>query len=205
MSEIANITDYEARLVALLPGQFRGANWLSLVTALAGGSSTLQDQEDVTYSLWRQRSGLALAVGVQLDQWGELLGIPRQGWTDDSYRARILVWCQVLRSRGTPNELLRITSDASGENLDDVDYWETPPASWSIQYPGGLYASDPELAVDLAKYLALADPAGVGPDQVISLSATPFLFGSVGANGFSEEGGATRGLLSSDTATEAGV
>lgn len=209
MSVITRITDYEARLVALLPGQFQTqTNWLALISAIAGTGKKIQDQEDLVYSLWQQRSDLANAVGAQLAQWGELFGLPNQGWTDDSYRARILVWLQVLRSKGTPDELIRIAADMTGTLIPGpgITYWETPPASWSLQYAFDLYGTDPGLALDLARYLAKADPAGVGPDQVISMMGTGgFIFGTVGANGFSEAGGATRGLLSTDTATEAGV
>ena len=209
MSEIIHINSWETRLLALLPGQFQtGTNWGKLIAALAGPTSTMQAQEDLIYSLWQQRASLDAAEGAQLDQWGKLFGLLRQGWTDDSYRARIRVWLQVLRSKGTPNELIRITADVTGTTIPGpgVTLWETPPASWSIQYAYDLFGEDPELALDLARYLAKADPAGVGVGQVVSMNGTGgFIFGTVGANGFSEEGGDTNGLLCVDTAAEADV
>ena len=210
MSVITNITDYEARLVALLPGQFQTqTNWLSLIAAIAGTGKKIQEQEDLVYSLWQQRSSLANAVGAHLAQWGELFGLPNQGWTDASYRARILVWLQVLRSKGTPDELIRIAADMTGTTLPNaatIQYWETPPASWSIQYAVNLWQDDNGLALDLAKYLAKADPAGVGVGQIVGLQGNSgFIFGSDGAKGFSEEGGDTNGRFGVDTAAEAGV
>ena len=204
MSTISNISDYESRLTSLLLGQFRTqTNWLSLFAAVSGAGSALQDLEDTAFSLWQQRSDLSLAVGRQLDQWGGVVRLPREGWTDTQYRARILVWLQVLRSTGTPDELIRIASDLTSQAIADVTYWETPPASYSLQFAGAVYGSDPDLAIDAAKYLARADPSGVGIGQIISLPATPFLFGSVGANGFSDA--VTRGRFCVDVAAIAGV
>lgn len=210
MSVITQITDYESRLVTLLLGQFKtGTNWLSLWKALADTGNAFQLSEDVIYLLWQQRTSLDSAVGRQLDQWGAVLGLPREGWTDATYRARILVWLQVLRSKGTPDELIRIASDLTSSPLSGVMLWETPPACYSLQVaaPGSpLWVSDQELALDLARYLARADPAGVGIGQIIDLPAPAFTFGSAGGNGFS--GGAppvTRGLLCVDLANEAGV
>ena len=209
MSEITHITDYEARLVALLPGQFQtGTNWLSLFAAVAGTGKKIQVQEDVVFSLWQQRASLDSAVGAQLDQWGKLFGLLRQGWTDDSYRARLLVWLQVLRSKGTPDELIRITADATGTDIPgpSIVLWETPPCSWSIQYAYDLWTEDQGLAIDLAGYLAKADPAGVGVGQIVSLNGNGgFIFGDNPLNGFSEEGGDTNGKFGVDTSTEAGI
>ena len=206
MSEITQITDYEARLVALLPGQFKtGVNWLKLFATISQTGSVMQDQEDLIYLLWQQRTSLSSAVGLQLDQWGAVVGLTRQGWTDAGYRARILVWLQVLRSKGTPDELIRIVSDLTGQPIGDIVFWETPPASYSIQFPGGVYATDPDLATDAARYAAKADPAGVGIGQVIALTIPPFLFNPTGANGFSVQGGTTYGKLCVDVSTVAGV
>lgn len=203
MSEITHIVDYESRLFDLLPGQFKtGTNWITLFSVLTGTGSALQDNEDVLYSLWEQRSSLSSAVGWQLDQWGNLLGLSRAGWSDSGYRARIQVWLQVLRSKGTPEELINILQDLSGGT---VKYWELYPASYSMQFSGGIYVSDPDLALDSARYLAEADPAGVGIGQIISLSDTPFLFGTAGANGFSQAGGSTYGKFNTDVSVEAGV
>lgn len=203
MSVITQITDYESRLVNLLLGEFKTqTNWLSLWKALSDTGNALQLSEDTIYLLWQQRTSLSSAVGRQLAQWGAVVGLPQEGWTDAQYRSRILVWLQVLRSKGTPDELIRITQDLTSGT---VKYWEHYPASYSIQFTGGLYPTDPNLALDAARYVAKADPAGVGIGQVIALSSTPFLFGVVGANGFSEAGGATYGLLNTDVATESGV
>ena len=115
MSTITNITDYKARLLALLPSQFQeGDNWASLLEAIAGSSGVIQEQEDLIYSLWQQRADLDNAVGRQLDQWGELLNLPREGWADDAYRRRLLVYVQVQRSRGTPAWRIRPPSARSG-------------------------------------------------------------------------------------------
>jgi len=203
MSKIVHQTNWYGRLSGLLPGQFKEqTNWLKLFNALAGTGKSMQLLEDSAFALWQQRASLTNATSGRLDQWGEVVGLPRQGWTDDSYRARILVWLQVLRSQGTPEQLIRIVKDMTGSA--DVRYWETPVASFSFQYTGDLYSSDPVLALDVAVYVDKARPSGVGIGQVISLPTVPFLFGAVGANGFSETG-TERGLLGTDTATEAGI
>lgn len=206
MSAITQITDYESRLTNLLLGQFKtGTNWLSLWAALADSGNALQLSEDTIFALWQARAILGSATGRQLDQWGAIVGLPREGWLDGDYRSRVLVWLQVLRSKGTPDELIRITSSMTGVSISDVALWEHYSASYSIQFTGGVYQSDPPLALDVARYLAKADPAGVGIGQVIALNSTPFLFGASGANGFSEAGGTTYGKLSTDVSTEAAV
>ena len=206
MSEISQITDYESRLVALLLGQFRdGANWLKMFNALAESGRALQDQEDVLYLLWQQRSQLALAVGWQLDQCGAVVGLPRNGLGDNDYRTRIGVWLQVLRSKGTPDELLSIVNGLVNGVIGNQSLWESPPACFSIQVVSNVHwLASPEAALNVATCVARAKPAGVQIGQIIDLVLTAFTFGAGGANGFSEEGGATRGLLCVDLAAEIG-
>ena len=199
MSQIQTIADYEARLVALLPGQFKtGTNWLSLWAALADTVNALQLSEDTIYDLWEARSNITNATGRQLDQWGAVVGLPRQGWSDATYRSRIRVWLQVLRSKGTPNELIRIVSDMTGAAITGVMLWEHYPAGYSLQYTADVYTPDLDLALDTARYAARADPAGVGIGQIINAPTGTFILDS-GTYDLDV------GLLGVDVAAEAGV
>lgn len=203
MSTITNITDYKARLLALLPSQFQeGANWASLLEAIAGSSGLIQEQEDLIYSLWQQRADLDSAVGRQLDQWGELLNLRREGWSDDAYRRRLLVYVQVQRSRGTPDELIRITAEMLNIDVAKV-YLSEHPVGYSVSVEADTYTDDSALALDLPVYLSEADAAGVPIGQVAMGPATNAWI--IGEGRPSEEGGTSYEVLGTDLATEAGV
>ena len=197
-----SLLDWTDEVEALLPAQFQGDEWL----ALAGVFGDAFDRLEGALVGWYADLPLSEAEGDLLELfWAQLVGIEREGDDDDTLRIRVEVEAQVLRSNGTPDELLTIAATMVG-GFPNLLYWETPPASYSIQHPNGVYIARPELALEIARNLARADPAGVSIGQIISApTGSPFTFGTDGSKGFSEEGGTTYGLLCTDTATEAGV
>jgi hypothetical protein len=74
------------------------------VAALALPADGLLDQFALIVSAFQ----LPSASGVQLDALGALLGLARAGRDDGTYRAWLQAQELVLRSRGRPDELLKI-------------------------------------------------------------------------------------------------
>lgn len=202
MSEISHITNWSTVLLELLPAQHRaGTTWISLLSAMTGES---QNQEDALYSLWQARADLDQATDDRLDGWGRLVGVQREDLSDDDYRRLIRARLQVLRSEGSPDELIRIV-DAMTDSGGNTLYWETPPACFSIQYDGNTWTGDHIAGNRVATYIKDARPAGVAIGQVIERDPTSgFTFGTDGSRGFSEEGGTTNGLFCVDIAAEIG-
>lgn len=200
MSAISHETDWSGTLLDLLPAQHREDTvWASLMDALTGES---QAQEDALYALWQARADLDQATDDRLDGWGALVGAPRDGLSDDDYRGIIRARLQVLRSEGTPNDVIGVLSAMVPGG---VLYWEAPPACFSVQYDGTTWVGDHTAGERLATYIRDARPAGVAIGQIVERDpASGFTFGTDGSLGFSEEGGATNGLLCVDVANEIG-
>jgi hypothetical protein len=135
---------------ALLISEFKKIT--SITTLLATFIQQVQLAEDAAFAVLNSRT-VASASGAQLDLLGGLVGQPREGRDDDTYRLYITVRIAINRGSGTPGELLNIfTLLAAHPTLI-----ETFPASFA------LYTSeiDDALAAAYAALLQLAKPAGV--------------------------------------------
>lgn len=75
----------------------------------------------------RNERGLDLAIGVQLDALGALVGEVRQGRGDEEYRRAIRFRIFVNISKGRPSDLIYVTQYLS--NGDDIQYLESYPAT----------------------------------------------------------------------------
>lgn len=154
------VASYAAQMKALLASQFAGAtNLHSLLGALAGPAQDLE----TTLQRVRYLRSISLAEGVQLDALGELLSEPRAGRQDVEYR--LVLRFATLRNacKCTPDDLIRYVQALSGQA--DVEYIETPPASFEIVNYG------PEV-LDLNIRMRQVIPAGVGPVTVTQLSGS---------------------------------
>lgn len=81
----------------LLLSQFRGKPRLEgILCALLDG---VQDWEDAALQVYMGR-WLDCAVGIQLDQLGDLIDLARAGWPDETYRMLLRAQILVLRSDG---------------------------------------------------------------------------------------------------------
>ena len=81
------------------------------------------------------------ATGILLDFIGAIVGVPRNGDTDDDYRERIRNGILLNNSDGTPNSLLEALATATNGN---TRIWEHFPVSY-IMYTDGENVT-PELA-----------------------------------------------------------
>ena len=102
------------------------------------------------------------AEGDQLDLIGGLIGEPRRGRTDDEYIAILRVVHLILKSNGTPEDLLAIARAISVGN----------PYSYSESYPAtALLSLNPGVVLPSYSFLARAKPAGVALAMTIGLSS----------------------------------
>ena len=131
---ITHILDHAARALALLPSQFAGATKLrALITAFADAA---QDIEDDTWACIEDRM-LDTAEGAQLDQYGRVLGQPRDGLADEDYRALLGVRILANRSNGQADVILRVVAgllgaDRIGNGGQGVYYRVLPPGAYEI-------------------------------------------------------------------------
>lgn len=84
--------------------------WISILVA------PMQRLEDALYQLLTER-GIDDAVGAQLDRLGKIVGQPRDGRTDETYRRFIRARISVNTSNGTIEDVLTVTRLV----LDDDD------------------------------------------------------------------------------------
>lgn len=103
----------------------------------------VQNVEDMLDTL-RTRRILATCTDAQLDSFGEIIGITRQGLSDANYR--IALYRQILlnMSSGQPEEIIRFVDSITSENFRltepytatlrlDLNEWLT---SWSVLVNG---------------------------------------------------------------------
>jgi hypothetical protein len=110
---------------------------------------------------------LDTAVGVQLDVIGAIVGLPRSGYPDDTYRNWLGIQIDLLVSAapgnpnwtGTHNNILRIVRRFIGDSVvDPVVLHNLPPYSYKLTVPGGLNLVETKT---LTKFLCRATWAGV--------------------------------------------
>lgn len=106
----ARYRDHVAEMIARLPGQFRSKddaqnNVEKFLTAVGG---SVQD-------LWQAMQHVLLlrtiesANGAQLDVLGKIVKEPRNGLDDETYRRRVRARIAVHRSKGTVEDLIKVT------------------------------------------------------------------------------------------------
>lgn len=123
------------------------------------------------------------ASGVQLDGLGQIIGLERQGLSDDAYRTALKGWIRVNASGGTMeelNEVIRLvtsTTEADAAFTIADDY----PASFKIEFDQILSAEVGPLAAE-AMYQAKA----AGVYGVFEYHQTEPIFAFDGANGGSK-------------------
>ena len=73
------------------------------------------------------------AIGVQLDQLGALLGLPREGWDDDTYRLYLRTQSLlILPDRRTVENLLTVARTLIDDSVPDIAYSEWTPKSFFL-------------------------------------------------------------------------
>jgi hypothetical protein len=123
---------------------------------LASWLTEVQAVEDALWQLLVERS-LATAEGAQLDVLGAIVGEPRRGRDDETYRLWISARNMVSRSSGVTTELIAIARKLIGPT-DTIRLEEYYPAAMVIRL-GGILSLD--VGYQIAYMLRLAKPAGV--------------------------------------------
>lgn len=152
---IAWVEDHGDDAVALLLSQFQGKPRIeALVRAYLAGVQDLHDAiYQVLIGIW-----IDGAEGVQLDGIGEILGLPRSGWTDTTYRVFLRAQVLVLRSHGTWPDMVGILR-VIGVTLALTSVADSGIAAMRVAL-GELLDGD-VLPADVYRLLLAAKPAGV--------------------------------------------
>jgi hypothetical protein len=165
---MVQITNVYQRAIALLISQFVDQpNFNNLFLSL---STIFQQIEDASWQLKTQR-GLDLAIGVQLDGLGDILGLARlSGQSDDSYREALIFQSYINSSQGTAEECmsaLQFFTQAS-----KVWYFNMFPAGFKLATNGTTF---PANSLDLVTGINKISAAGVESVPIIlTLGVLPF-------------------------------
>lgn len=168
------IENHAQRMAGLLLFQFRGdgendTRLQMLVKSMGAGVQTLEDE---TYAVATER-WIDTAVGQQLDGLGEILGEPRFGRGDETYRLWLRFRIFINSAKATPENIIEATRFVSneGEPGGRVQYWENYPASFELFTDGPFI---PEL-FDATKtvLLVLDDGANLDFDDGDLLAVNP--------------------------------
>jgi len=116
--------DYSSIAVSRLAGQFENSPKLkSLISEIVSTLSIIENNMDsIVADRWIETS-----IGKQLDGIGGIVGEPRQGRNDDSYRLAIKFRIFVNISKGTPIDLVRGLKFLTDPT--DCQYLEAYPAT----------------------------------------------------------------------------
>lgn len=116
--------DYEEIAASRLTNVFKDKPRVrELVVALPRQLSVFEQVADQV----KNERGLDLAIGVQLDRLGEIVGEKRLGRTDDDYRRALQFRIFVNISKGRPSDVNYVVQYLS--KGDDVQYIESYPAT----------------------------------------------------------------------------
>lgn len=104
---IERIVDHATRALAFVLSQFTDATNIRKLVRIAAGS--VQDAEDAAFSLAVDRL-LTTAEGAQLDQYGKIVGAPRNGLIDADYSRVLQARIKANRSNGQPDQITGVVS-----------------------------------------------------------------------------------------------
>ena len=172
MTVTPKITDHAVRGLAILLSQFIDAPNLRAIAEIL--LDQVQELEDAIIEV-RDDTTLDNSIGAQLDQWGKLLGVPRDGLTDAKYRKLVKVIIDAYRSGGNPQNITAVLSVLADDA--PVEYTPLFPANFML----GIVTDTPPAADELARWLDLVlsmRPAGVGLGALAQIPTGAFRFDS---------------------------
>lgn len=157
--EIIYQPDHLAEALAVLLSQYRDKTRIvALVGALIAGVQTLEDTAfDVLVG-----TTFDVATEGTLDQWGVILGEPREDLDDGGYRDLLRAKLQVLRSNGTVPAVIR-TWIAMNPDADEAWYRTAYPAGYRLHLQHDVALTDTQLA-RLLRLMDQVRPAGVNAE-----------------------------------------
>jgi hypothetical protein len=160
--------------LAKLLGQFSGSvNLRNLLTIL------LTQVQSIENDVAAVAAGLTVstATNYQLDIIGAIVGEPRAGRTDASYRPRILSRIGINISNGHPDEILEILTATLGHSVTLTEY---APAAFEIY----TLVADPSVLADVVSVLTSLRPAGVSGYFTWHPSGTVFQYDGAAGTGY---------------------
>jgi len=153
MTALTHDPEHVPRGVARIIDRYRYPRTSAL---LASWLAEVQAVEDALWQLLTERS-LATAEGAQLDVLGAIVGEPRQGRDDETYRLWISARNQVSRSSGVTTEILAIARKLVPA-ATTVRLEEYYPAAFVVRLGGAVTLDE---GYQIARMLHLAKAAGV--------------------------------------------
>ena len=115
----------------------------------------------------RDERSVDLAIGIQLDKVGEIVGESRQGRDDETYRQAIKFRIFVNVSKGRPSDVITATKTLT--QGDDIQYLESYPATVYMFSDGYMNNADIPAQVQEVAPAAISDIP-----VVASFGETPF-------------------------------
>jgi hypothetical protein len=140
---------------------------MALIRAMAKGAQVLEDN---IFALVVDR-GIEVAVGVNLDQWGSLVGEARDGLEDIDYRRFIRARILVNRSKGTTDEMIVLYRLLMG--TEDVRHTNLQPATFKLEAVRQTLLDD-AIAARVLRMMTEAAPSG---RQMLLVEAVTGYFG----------------------------
>ena len=163
------ITTHVQDAISRLVEQYKNKGQLAaLITAFV---EQTQGQEQTLNDLLTQRS-IYMAVGVQLDLLGTILGQARDGLEDEPYRIRLKTRVLQNISQGQPEALVAVFQLLVGSTLVEIQEW--PPAGVGMGTDASI---DPGDVNSIYANVQLVAPAGVRVDHLWCFDTVePFSF-----------------------------
>jgi hypothetical protein len=159
-----------------------------------------QELEDVIWSVLLARI-IDNAIGKNLDTLGKLVGQPRLGYDDVTYRIFINARALVNRSRGRAQDIIAVAALLLG--VYTFSYTDLYPASFVVEADGPVSAGIVAHASAIATLISKARSAGVGSSfhYTDEASAGLLLFSATDSmdidspHGLADDTGTTGGTL----------
>lgn len=152
---ITKITSHVNAALANMLSRYEDATILREL--LSSCVTPLQDLEDTLYDCIVSRL-LDTAEGVNLDQYGALVGAARRGLSDADYRRYIRVRIMANRSNGQADVIIDIAAYITNAA---VKYYLMAPAEYLLQFTDG-FALSSDLVTLLGELLEQTTGAGIG-------------------------------------------
>lgn len=162
MSDPVLIDDHAARAVGNLSHDYKKENILKLLEDVI--MPEVQEAELMMFSLIAERL-VDSATNAQLDQWGKVVGEPRDGLSDIAYRGFINARILSNLSEGQTETIIEVLSILTG---GDVQFRATYPAAFIANYEVSGFTSA-SLSDRVRRQIESITPSGVGVHVVESL------------------------------------
>jgi hypothetical protein len=160
------IPDHAQQAIARLPSQFAQSITLqALITALCGPQQVLEQTLYDTLTLRR----ISTADGVQLDNIGQILNVPRNGLTDANYQVALRGAASVLGQSGEPETLISTYEKIWGASL--VQLFEIEPAT--VQLSAQTVNDTQSSSFDAQVRLALTSAKAAGVQLILEVAPGP--------------------------------